>query len=91
MSKHNGSNNGGFDKEGKGTPAPRPARNSLKKIQLSKPIVVRELSTVTGQKPFEIIADLRELGVFALVNSAVDFEVAAKVLEEYGYEAEVTQ
>jgi translation initiation factor IF-2 len=58
-------------------------------ITIKPPIVVRELAEQLKQKPFKIIADLMEVGVFANVNQAVDEAVAQKVCAKYGYRFEV--
>jgi translation initiation factor IF-2 len=58
-------------------------------ITLKPPIVVRELAEQLKRKPFQIIADLMELGVFASVNQAIDEEVAQKVCAKHGFRFEV--
>jgi translation initiation factor IF-2 len=58
-------------------------------ITIKPPIVVRELAEQLKQKPFKIIADLMELGVFANVNQAIDEAVAQKVCAKYGFRFEV--
>jgi translation initiation factor IF-2 len=58
-------------------------------ITIKPPIVVRELAEQLKQKPFKIIGDLIEVGVFASVNQAIDESVAQKVCAKYGYRFEV--
>jgi len=59
-------------------------------ITIKPPIVVRELAERLKQKPFKIIADLMEAGVFLNVNQAIENEtVAQKVCAKYGYRFEV--
>lgn len=58
-------------------------------ITIKPPIVVRELAEQLKQKPFKIIADLMEVGVFANVNQAIDEAVAQKVCAKYGFKFEV--
>jgi translation initiation factor IF-2 len=58
-------------------------------ISIKPPIVVRELAEQLKQKPFKVIADLMQLGVFATVNQAIDETVAQKVCANYGYRFEV--
>jgi len=58
-------------------------------ISIKPPIVVRELAEQLRQKPFKIIADLIELGVFANVNQAIDENVAQKICAKYGCRFEV--
>jgi len=58
-------------------------------ITVKPPIVVRELADQLKQKPFKIIADLMESGVFASVNQAIDETVAQKICAKYGFRFEV--
>ena len=58
-------------------------------ISIKPPIVVRELAEQLKQKPFKVIADLMQMGVFATVNQAIDESVAQKVCAAYGYRFEV--
>jgi translation initiation factor IF-2 len=51
--------------------------------------VVRELADQLKQKPFKIIADLMEAGVFANVNQAIEEAIAQKVCAKYGFKFEV--
>jgi len=56
-------------------------------ILVSEKTSVRELAALVNQKPFKVIADLMELGVFAPVNQELDFATVSKVLRKYGYSA----
>jgi translation initiation factor IF-2 len=58
-------------------------------ITIKPPIVVRELAEQLKQKPFKIIADLMQMGVFATVNQSIEEPVAQKVCFHYGYRFEV--
>src|SRR5205085_4819155 len=58
-------------------------------ITIKPPIVVRELAEHLKQKPFKVIADLMQMGVFATVNQAIDELVAQRVCANYGYRFEV--
>ena len=58
-------------------------------ITIKPPIVVRELAEHLKQKPFKIIADLMQVGVFATVNQAIDESVAQRVCATYGFRFEV--
>jgi len=58
-------------------------------IVIKPPIVVRELAVQLKQKPFKIIADLMELGVFANVNQAIDEKIAQQLCAKYGFRFEV--
>ena len=58
-------------------------------IIIKPPIVVRELAEQLKQKPFKIIADLMEAGVFANVNQAIDEKIAQQISAKYGFKFEV--
>src|SRR5687768_3502579 len=57
-------------------------------ISIKPPIVVRELAEQMKLKPFKIIADLMELGVFANVNQAIDEAIAQKIAAKNGFKFE---
>jgi translation initiation factor IF-2 len=58
-------------------------------ISLKPPVIVRDLADKMAIKPFKLIADLMELGVFANVNQAVDDAIAKRVCAKYGFKFEV--
>jgi translation initiation factor IF-2 len=58
-------------------------------ITLKPPIVVRDLAERLNRKPFQLIADLMELGVFANVNQAIDENIAQRLCGKYGFRFEV--
>jgi len=57
-------------------------------IQIRPPIGVRELAEKMGRKPFQVIADLMQMGVFATVAQTIDAEVAVKVCAKNGFRFE---
>ncbi|SRR6266487_2398313 len=61
-----------------------------KVIELRSLITVRDLATVLGRKPYQIIADLLGMKVLASVTQLVPFEVAARVAGKYGFIARRT-
>ena len=63
--------------------------DDAKIISIKPPIVVRELAEHLKQKPFKIIADLMEAGVFANVNQSIEEPVAEKICAKYGFKFEV--
>ena len=70
-------------------PAPKfvpPATGEL--ITLKPPVVVRDLAEQLKRKPFQLIADLMELGVFANVNQSIDEITAQKLCAKYGFRFE---
>jgi translation initiation factor IF-2 len=77
--------------------APTPARPAPPKLDIAAnaptiimrpPIVVRELAEKMGRRPFQVIADLMQMGVFATVTQTIDTEVAAKVSAKHGFRFE---
>jgi translation initiation factor IF-2 len=64
-----------------------PATGQL--ITLKPPIIVRDLAEHLKRKPFQIIADLMEAGVFANVNQSIDEEVAQRICAKYNFRFEV--
>ncbi len=54
-------------------------------ITMKAPIVVRELAGKLNRKPFQLIADLMEIGVFANVNQAIDEPVAEQICAKHGF------
>jgi translation initiation factor IF-2 len=59
-----------------------------KVISIKPPIVVRELAEQLKQKPFKIIADLMEVGVFANVNQPIEESIAQRICAKYGFRFE---
>ncbi|MFZ5878190.1 MAG: translation initiation factor IF-2 [Chloroflexota bacterium] len=61
------------------------------KIELPSSIVIRDLAVKIEKSPIEIIKKLMTNGVMATINQSVDFDTAAIVVAEYGYEAVLEQ
>ena len=57
------------------------------KIELPANIVIRDLAQIIDRSPIDIIKKLMSNGVMASINQAVDFDTAAIVVAEYGYDA----
>ena len=57
------------------------------KIELPASIVIRDLAQIVGKSPIDLIKKLMTNGVMATINQSVDFDTAAIVLAEYGFEA----
>jgi hypothetical protein len=67
-----------------------PASATKGDLFVSDHTTVRELAALLGQKPFKIIADAMQLGVFATVNQSLGFKASAQIAEKYGYAAKRT-
>jgi translation initiation factor IF-2 len=61
--------------------------NNGNKIELPGSIVIRDLAQKIEKSPIDLIKKLMSNGVMATINQAVDFDTAAIVVAEYGFEA----
>ncbi len=59
----------------------------IKVIELPPTIIVREFAKVIQVSPIEVIKSLMANGVMANINQPIDFETAAIIASELGYEA----
>ncbi len=57
------------------------------KIELPASIVIRDLAQKIEKSPIDIIKKLMSNGVMASINQSVDFDTAAIVVAEYGFDA----
>lgn len=57
------------------------------KIELPSSIVIRDLAQKIEKSPIDLIKKLMTNGVMATINQSVDFDTAAIVVAEYGFEA----
>src|SRR5512143_1727991 len=57
------------------------------KIEIPVSIVIRDLAQKINKSPIELIKKLMSNGVMATINQSVDFDTAAIVVAEYGFEA----
>jgi translation initiation factor IF-2 len=65
-----------------------PADEPGKTIYLPDLVVVRDLASAIGVKPFKIVADLLGLEQFKNADEEVDFETASIIARKHGYRAE---
>lgn len=61
----------------------------LKKIHVKPPIVVRDFAGEIGLKPFKLISELMEMGIFASMNQTIEESVAVQLASRHGCELEV--
>ncbi len=61
--------------------------HNTKSIQLPASITVRDLAQVIESSPIEVIKTLMSNGVMANINQLIDFDTAAVVVAEFGFEA----
>ena len=74
-----------FKPTGESSKYAAPFYASAVEIVISEKTSVGQLATLLGQKPFQIIADLMELGIFASVSQAISVEMIARVARKYGF------
>ncbi len=63
--------------------------DEIKQITLKPPIVVRDFAKEIGVKPFKLISELMEMGIFASVNQSLEEEVASTLAAKHGYLLEI--
>ena len=56
-----------------------------KVIHLKTSITVKELAPLIGIKPFQVIADLMALQIFANINQTLELDTVAKLCEKHGF------
>ena len=78
----------------KEAPAEPPAENTdtaaepetgKKVIHLKTSITVKDLAPLIGIKPFQVIADLMSLQIFANINQTLELDTVAKLCEKHGF------
>ncbi len=68
---------------------PAQPRGELKLLALKAPIIVRDFAEQLGMRPFKLISELMDLGIFASMNASIDDQVAVRVAERHGILLEV--
>jgi translation initiation factor IF-2 len=56
-----------------------------KVIHLKASITVKDLAPLIGIKPFQVIADLMSLQIFANINQTLELDTVAKLCEKHGF------
>ncbi len=70
-------------------PAPVLAPGGVRIVQMKPPVVVRDFAVALGLKPFKLISELMEMGIFASMNANIDEAVAVKLGEKHGVMLEI--
>lgn len=65
------------------------APSGPKTIHLKPPIVVRDFAGEIGLKPFKLISELMEMGIFASMNQSIEEDVAKVLAERHGCVLEI--
>ena len=58
-------------------------------VIVKPPIVVRDFAVLLGLKPFQLISELMEMGIFASMNQTIEEDVARKIANTKGFELEI--
>ena len=74
-----------FLKQGSALPNQPPAMKG--ELLVSEHTTVKELAALLGQKPFTIIADAMQFGIFVTVGQPLGFKAIFQIAAKYGYTA----
>jgi translation initiation factor IF-2 len=61
-------------------------QNGRKEIEIPATITVRELAALMSVSPIDVIKVLMHNGIMASINQRIDYETAALVAHEFGFE-----
>ncbi|HEX9783670.1 MAG TPA: translation initiation factor IF-2 [Opitutaceae bacterium] len=61
------------------------ASGDVNVIQIKPPIVVRDFAIMLGLKPFKLISELMEMGIFASLNQSIEENVASQIAVKHGF------
>jgi translation initiation factor IF-2 len=64
-------------------------QGDVKIIHMKPPVIVRDFATALAVKPFKLISELMEMGIFASMTQSLDEAVAIKVAEKHGFLLEI--
>ncbi|MBP7140522.1 MAG: translation initiation factor IF-2 [Opitutaceae bacterium] len=64
-------------------------QGDLRIIHMKPPVVVRDFAAALGLKPFKLISELMEMGIFASMTQSLEEPIASKVAENHGFVLEV--
>jgi translation initiation factor IF-2 len=63
------------------------SENGQKTIEIPESVTIRDLAGMIDSSPIDVIKQLMANGVMANINQQIDYETAAIVIEEFGFEA----
>lgn len=66
-----------------------PAGAGANILKCKPPIIVREFAIILGLKPFRLISELMEMGIFASMNQGIEEQVAIRIAKRHGFELEI--
>lgn len=65
------------------------AQTEKRILRAKPPIVVRDFATEIGLKPFKLISELMEMGIFASMNQTIEETVAQQIAARHGFILEI--
>ena len=68
--------------------APQP-EGKKKIIMVKPPIIVRDFAKAIDVKPFRLIYELLDMGIFASMNQAIEEPIAIKIAQNHGVELDI--
>jgi translation initiation factor IF-2 len=74
---------------GAGSAAEPELTGAGKVLQGKPPFIVRDFAVMLGIKPFRLISELMEVGIFASMNQAVEEDVAVRMARRHGFLLEI--
>ena len=74
--------------EGKSAEAAQESAANSKTLQIKPPIIVRDFARAINLKPFKLISELMDLGIFASMNQAIEEATAVEIAKRHGITVE---
>lgn len=65
------------------------APSDLKTLQVKPPIIVREFAKSIDVKPFRLISELMDMGIFASMNQAIEEATAVEIAKRHGFNLDI--
>ncbi len=62
---------------------------NLKTLQIKPPIIVREFAKMMDVKPFRLISELMDMGIFASMNQAIEEATAIEIAKRHGFSLDI--
>lgn len=64
-------------------------KKEFKTIQLKAPIIVREFAKAMDLKPFRLISELMDIGIFASMNQSLEDATAIVIARKHGFDLDI--
>lgn len=70
-------------------PAQVQGKKEFKTIQLKAPIIVRDFAKAMDLKPFRLISELMDMGIFASMNQSLEDATAIVIAKKHGFDLDI--